>query len=451
MTVSRRSLGAALVLGVLGAVLASCGGGSSPPTGGRGQLSISVVGNHFIDGGGRRVVLRGVNTEGTQYDCAQSGVRFTDDRTVSPGNYRTEIAALRAWGVNLVRVNLNEECWLGINRVPSATAKSGYPVPPGDRVDRSVDAYMHDVGTYVAALHGAGIYVELDLHLNAPGTELITDAGINAQNPMPDTNSELFWKSVAGYFHDDHAVLFGIFNEPFPPDARTSGAAGGDWSCVIRGCTVPDYTSEAVSQYAKAVPSPRYQAVGMRRLISDIRAVNPSAPIVAGGPDFAGLLNAWTASYEPGGRSLDPAKKLVASVHVYYPSGATPCSNATTLAAACGGDLLSVAASVPVLVDEFGDYGCTSPSVFALLRSIDAADTSGTVDIGYAGWSWTTYSCDPNLIVDWTTGTPSVAGQGEYCELLDLGLAPVANRLFSPSSSCAGTPPDATPAGAARR
>jgi endoglucanase len=409
-------------------------------------LSISISGNNFVDGSGRRVVLRGVNTEGTQYDCAQSATRFTDDPTVTPGHYDNEIAAMRTWGMNLVRVNLNEQCWLGINGVPIATSSSRYRVPPGDSVDRTVNAYMNDVGTYVAALHNAGMYVELDLHLNAPGTELITDAGVSAQNPMPDANSEEFWKSVAGYFHDDHAVLFGLFNEPFPPDARNSAARGGDWSCVIDGCTVPDYTSEPVGQYARRVPSTNYQGVGMRRLIADVRSVNPTAPILAGGPDFAGLLNVWTASYQPGGLSLDPDKQLAASVHVYYPAGNTPCSDATTVLTACGGDMLSVAKTVPVIVDEFGEYGCGNTSAFALLRSIDAANASGSVDIGYAGWSWTTYSCDPNLLISWSTAEPSPAGQAEYCELLDLGLAPASNGRFSPTAACSGAPPNATPA-----
>jgi len=36
---------------------------------------------------------------------------------------------------------------------------------------------MHEMGDYVAALNAAGIYAELDLHLNAPGSESSATTG----------------------------------------------------------------------------------------------------------------------------------------------------------------------------------------------------------------------------------------------------------------------------------
>ncbi len=411
-----------------------------------GGLSIAITGNRFVNQHGQTVVLRGVNTEGTQYDCAQSGAGFYDDTTVSPGDYSTEIEAMKAWGINLVRVNLNEECWLGINGVPASTSQTGYPVPAGDTYDRSVNAYMHEMGQYVAALNASGIYTEIDLHLNAPGSELISDSGsMDAQNPLPESNSDPFWKSVAAYFHNDHAVIFGIFNEPFPPNAQGSGDTATGWACVINGCTVPDYTDEDANQYSSQVPSSTYQGEGMRQMIDDIREYNAAAPLLAGGPDFAGDMDQWLASYEPDGASLDPSHQLAASVHIYYPAGNSPCSDTTNVRTVCGGNVFSVATSVPVVVDEVGDMGCSNSSVFPFLQSVDAADASGSVDIGYAGWSWSTYNCDPNLITSYSTGAPSQAGEAEYCELLDLGAAPQSNPLFSPSDYCTGPVPDATP------
>lgn len=131
---------------------------------------------------------------------------------------------MQAWGINVVRVNLNEQSWLGINGIPASPASPGYPIPPDDSDDTSVNAYMHEMGDDVAALNAAGIYAEIDLHLNAPGTELISDAGNDDfQNQLPESNSDLFWNSVASYFSANRAVIFGVFNEPFPPNVAVDG------------------------------------------------------------------------------------------------------------------------------------------------------------------------------------------------------------------------------------
>ncbi len=433
----------------------------TPPTG---TFSIAICGNEFINQAGQEVVLRGVNTEGTQYDCAQSGQGFYDDPTITPstattaGNYSTEIDAMKAWGINVVRVNLNEECWLGINGVPSTTSQTSddgtaYPIPAGDTYDTSVNAYMHEMGEYVDALNAAGIYAELDLHLNAPGSELISDSGsMDAQNPLPSSpNSDDFWKSVASYFADNHAVIFGVFNEPFPPNAEASGDTTTGWDCVLNGCTVPDYTNENSSDYGNEIPTATYAGEGMKALVDDIRDYNTTAPLLVGGPDFAGDMDAWLQTFDPGGVSIDPDHQLAASVHIYFPSGNSPCSVTTNVATACpsagvsGGygsnAIVETAETVPVLIDEVGDFNCASTNLTPFLQSVDAEDTSAGVDIGYVGWSWTTYSCDPNLISNWTTGDPSTMGTAEYCELLALGVAPATNSLFSSSASC----PDTTP------
>ena len=406
-----------------------------------GAFTITVCKNDFVNQAGRRVVLRGVNTEGTQYDCAQAGAGFYDDPTVAPGDYKTEIRAMKAWGINLVRVNLNEECWLGINGVPASTSKIGR---------NGYNAYANEMGGYVRALNAARIYAEIDLHLNAPGRELISDEGdMDAQNPLPAANSNRFWRSVAHYFVRDRAVIFGVFNEPFPPNAEVNGDTSIGWRCDLDGCTVPDYTNENSSEYGSVVPKRSYSGVGMRRLILDIRSIDRTTPILVGGPDFAGDLDHWLRYFYPKGISIDPDHRLAASVHIYFPPGNSPCSVTTNVSSACPrpdtAAILQVARDVPVLIDEVGSFNCASSDVFSFLRSVDSKDRTARVDVGYAGWAWTTYSCDPNLISSWKTGAPSSYGEAEYCELLDLRLAPRRNGLFAPSRYCAGAVPDARP------
>jgi hypothetical protein len=403
-----------------------------------GAFSITVCGNKFVNQAGQVVVLRGVNTEGTQYDCANAGDGFFDDTTIVGTNFSTEIANLKAWGINVVRVNLNEECWLGINGVPSTTSALG---------SNGYNAYANAMGTYVSTLNAAGIYAEIDLHLNAPGSELIADAGNDDfQNPLPESNSDLFWKSVGTYFANNHAVIFGVFNEPFPPNAAVNEDTASGWSCDLSGCTVPDYSD--TSDYSQ-IPSSTYAGEGMAQMISDIRSVNTSAPLLVGGPDFAGDLDDWLATFYPGGVSIDPDHKLAASVHIYYPANNSPCSLTTSVATGCPGTntgalsnngLLQVAAVTPVEIDELGDFGCSGSSLAPFLASVDAANDTGGVDIGYVGWAWTTSSCDPNLITSFTTGAPSAMGAAEYCALYLQGLN---NGKLT---SCSGTPVSTTTA-----
>jgi hypothetical protein len=402
-----------------------------------GSFSISVCGNKFENQAGHAVVLRGVNTEGTQYDCANAGAGFFDDSTVVGANFTTEIAAMKAWGINIVRVNLNEECWLGINGVPSTTSALGLD---------GYNAYANAMGNYVTALNAAGIYAEVDLHLNAPGPELIVDAGTdNFQNPLPESNSDLFWKSVGTYFANNHAVIFGVFNEPFPPNAAVNEDTAAGWNCDLNGCTVPDYTDS--SNYSQ-IPPGTYAGEGMRQMINDIRSVNTTAPLLVGGPDFAGDLDQWLATFYPGGVSIDPSNQLAASVHVYFPANNSPCSLSTSIAAACPGTaqgalsdngLPQVAAVAPVEIDELGDFGCSASSLAPFLASVDAANDAGTLDIGYVGWAWTTTVCDPNLITSYTTGKPSAMGVAEYCALYLQGLN---NGSLA---TCSGIPVTTTP------
>jgi Cellulase (glycosyl hydrolase family 5) len=391
-----------------------------------GTLTITLCGNKFVDQNGQTVVLRGANTEGTQYDCAQSGAGFFDDPTVSGTDFSTEIAAMKAWGINVVRVNLNEECWLGINGVPTTTS---------DRDVNGYTTYANEMASYVNALNAAGIYAEVDLHLNAPGFELISDKGSNDdQNPMPESNSEAFWRSVGSLFVNNHAVIFGVFNEPFPNNYNSDGDTAAGWACDVNGCTIPHDCTSSMGNCTGV----SYAGVGMRDLIGQIRSVDTTTPLLVGGPDFAGDMDDWLSTFYPNGVSIDPSNQLAASLHTYFPGGNSPCSVTTNVATACpspdANAIMQVAAVTPVVVDEVGDFKCSASNLGAFLSSIDQANANANVDIGYVGWSWTTSSCDPNLLSSWTSGKPSTMGAAEYCQLYLDGLND------GSLATCSGTP-----------
>src|SRR5450759_5476401 len=76
--------------------------------------SISVVGNHFVDGNGATIRLLGVNRSGSEYMCTGGG------SLTFAGPYNdTSIAAMASWHINAVRLGLNEDCRPGINGFPA--------------------------------------------------------------------------------------------------------------------------------------------------------------------------------------------------------------------------------------------------------------------------------------------------------------------------------------------
>ncbi len=151
---------------------------------------VRVVGNRLVSQAGRTVRLIGVDASGTSYSCVESRYFSWDPSTA------TEAGAIASWGADVVRVPLNEDCWLGINGAP---------------LDYPAAIYREDVIQWVQAINDAGMVAILDLHLSAPGSTLADE-----QWPMADADHSItFWSQVASTFRDDPSVIFDLFNEPF--------------------------------------------------------------------------------------------------------------------------------------------------------------------------------------------------------------------------------------------
>jgi len=67
---------------------------------------------------GQTLDLRGVNFSGSEYTCT-TGKGFWD---VPAGNQTTINNMRDDWHANVIRLPLNEICWLGINGAPPATS-----------------------------------------------------------------------------------------------------------------------------------------------------------------------------------------------------------------------------------------------------------------------------------------------------------------------------------------
>ncbi len=320
-------------------------------------------------------MLRGADTSGTEYACVQEHSVFDGRREASPSS----VAAMRSWGFDAARVQLNESCWLGVQGVPASV---------------SGPAYRSAIEGYVRRLEAAGMYVIVDLHWSSTGGRRKADR----QEPMPDERyGPAFWASVASAFKADPAVLFDLFNEPYPNRNQDTPAA---WRCVVGGSA-----SGACSGFA-------YPAAGLQQLLDAVRATGATNVVMAGGPQYAGSLDRWAEDHPS-----DPLHQLAASIHVYWRSERQPDWSPCWAPSCWQQTIAPLAAEVPVVVGEFGELDC-GDSLY--LPFLGFADRHG---LSYLAWAWFVGSCraEPSLISAYD-GTPTAYGAGYRQHLAALGL-----------------------------
>lgn len=327
-------------------------------------LSISVDGNHLVNGAGQIVQLLGVDRSGAEYECVSNHKVFDGPSDAA------SVAVMASWHINAVRVPLNEDCWLGINGVITGGKK-----------------YRNAIVQYVATLQSYGLYVILDLHLAAPAQNIAI-----TQWPMADADhSPKFWKSVATTFMTNHGVLFDLYNEPYVKS----------WPCWRNGCsTTYDSNGHKVT----------YQTAGMQQLVNAVRGTGATTPLMLGGLAWSNNETNWQR-FEP----VDHDHQLVVSFHTYNWNG---CNNVTCW----DSNIAPLAAVVPIVTGEFGESGCTDSYDLEYMAWADAHGVS------YLGWTWDAtdenWNCSggPALIESYN-GTPTAYGIGLKEHLAALALA----------------------------
>lgn len=333
------------------AILAGCGESASapnpPPVSGR--RALQVEGNRLVDSLGHTVLLRGVDRSGTEYACAQGWGLFD-----GPSD-SASVAAIASWHSNAVRVPLNETCWLGINGVSSTYSGA---------------AYHQAIQQYVQLLNRAGLYVILDLHWAAAGTDKAL-----GQTPMPNRDhSADFWRGVAATFKGNDWVIFDLFNEPYPDNNTDTPEA---WRCWSQGGTCQGMS---------------YQAAGMQELVDAVRSNGATNVIMLGGVEYSAGLSGWLAH-----RPTDPLQNLAASWHIYNGSwcASRACWDSTAA---------PVAVQVPLILGELGQDDGGSGFVTSLMDWMDQRGGS------YLAWDWDVWGAPLDVISSYD-GTPSPYGQ----------------------------------------
>ncbi|MFI1708132.1 cellulase family glycosylhydrolase [Streptomyces griseoruber] len=335
---------------------------TTPPGTGDAPPRLHVSGNKLVDADGRTRRLLGVNRSGGEFMCVQG--RGIWDGPVDD----TAVQAIADWHANTVRIPLNEECWLGLSNINSAYGGANY---------------INAVKDLVARVKAHGMTPVVELHWtygqytgNSAGC---ADVHASCQKPMPDMQyTPAFWTSVANTFKSDQAVVFDLFNEPYPDRATSTTTQA--WQCWRDGGTCPGIG---------------YEVAGMQDLVDSIRSTGARNVILAGGLAYSNDLSQWL-TYKP----TDPTGNLAAAYHVYnFNSCASEsCWNST---------LAPVAAQVPLVAGEIGENTCSHAFVDQVMKWFDDRDLS------YLGWTWNTWDCSsgPSLISSYD-GTPTAYGTG---------------------------------------
>jgi endoglucanase len=351
-----------------------------------------VVGNRLVDSRtGATFVPHGANWPSFEYACSE-GWGYSQD-----GDTAAAAAAMASWGINTVRIPLNENCWLGSD-------SSDYGNAAG---------YQAAVKTWVGVLNAHGIVTILDLHFSAPPGQHAL-----GQWPMADSQSPAFWTSVATAYASDPSVIFDAFNEPYSIWNSTTNTYTFQltWDCWENGgCQAPLVTTDQVPVTGSGAGT--YTVVGMSALVAAIRAGHATQPIMLGGIDYSNNLSGWLAH-----RPND--SQLIASWHNYQ--GQSPCGDTATCWTS---EVSAVAAQVPAVTGEFGesDGGATFLNAF-----MTWADANG---VGYLPWAWwdSTGLTGANALYALYTGasfTPAApSGTAYRTHLAALPAAPL-SRVF---------------------
>jgi hypothetical protein len=271
------------------------------------------------------------------------------------------------------------------------------------------------VAQWITWAHAAGLAVILDLHWSAPPGLYGTD-----QQAMADSQSVTFWSQVAAQFAADPSIVFELFNEPY--NWPTPGLT---WSCWRNGgCALSTRNQSQNPQPG----DPTFVVAGMQTLLDAVRTAGAKQPVIVNGLNYANDLTGWLTN-----QPTDALGQVIAGWHNYLGQGCnTTCWNTTVTA---------VAASVPVLITEFG-YEPSNPGYFASV--MNWADAHG---IGYLPWAWWwDAGTSPYQLLADGAFTPS-AGEGATYRAHLAGLNPTP----APAPTPTPTPPAAPSPGSVDR
>jgi endoglucanase len=319
---------------------------------------IRVSGHQLVNGHGTPIQLRGVNRAGTEYACVQGWGIFD-----GPSN-AASVSAMASWHANVVRVPLNEDCWLGINRIKPAYSGA---------------KYRNAILGYVKLLHRSGMYAELSLIWGGPGSHRATH-----QPDAPDeSHAPAMWASMGRTFSHDPDVILSPWGE------TTLG-----WSCFMR--------TECNDEAAFGSDKVHYRSAPMQQAVDEMRGAGYQGVIAIPCLNYANscgtLLNGslYRGSTWLRSRPTDPVNQLIAEAHIY---GKNLCASAACFDAS----MAPITKVVPLIFGETGEtYDASDCGSRYISAFLDWAERHG---VGYETWTWDTWKTCGALIRNYN-GTP---------------------------------------------
>ena len=292
---------------------------------------LRVSGNRILDSYGRQVLFQGINRSGTEYACAQGWGIFDGPNTAS------SVRAIFSWHVNIVRVLINEDCWLDINGVKPEYAGA---------------TYRQAIVDYVGLLHRYGMYAEVSLMWAAPGSHRAT-----IQPVAPDEDhAPAVWASMASTFKNDPNVVLAPWGE-----------TNVNANCFLDGGCAATYSPS----------NTRYRVAGMQQAVTVMRQAGYRGIIAIPGIDYGNNLADWL-SHMP----RDSRHQLIAEAHVY---GHQTCDDVACFQATYA----PVARRVPLVFGETGEsYVNTDCGTRHISTIVNWADAHR---VGYEAWAWDTW------------------------------------------------------------
>jgi hypothetical protein len=333
---------------------------------------LHVSGNRILDGNGHPVLFQGVNRSGTEYACVQGWGIFD-----GPSDARS-VAAIARWHVNIVRIPVNEDCWLGINGIKQRDA--------GAR-------YRRAIVDYVGLLHRDGIAAEVSLMWAAPGAYRAT-----YQPGAPDEDhAPAAWASMARTFRSDPDVILAPWGETIV-----------DANCFLRG---------GVCEATYGPHNTRYRVAGMQQAVTVMRGAGYDGIIAIPGIEYANDLSQWL-SHMP----HDPRHQLIAEAHVY---GGQACDDVACFQA----NYAPVVRRVPVIFGEVGEsFTSRDCGTRHIATIVDWAKAHG---VGVEAWAWDTWQNCGVLIRNYAGAPLGAYGAWIHSHYLDTAPDPAVAGLRS--------------------